>query len=80
VRSLSRQTAAVLDDVERTRLPLLVLRRGRPVAALVAVGGDLRIREVPARDGRTSLTYAAALLSMWSDTDEQTPAPPTAAD
>jgi prevent-host-death family protein len=37
---LARQTAAMLDEVERTRRPILVFRNGRPVAALVALDQD----------------------------------------
>ena len=39
-RDLARQTAAILDEVERTRRPILVFRRGKPVAALVAIDED----------------------------------------
>ena len=39
-RDLGRQTADVLDEVERTRRPMLVLRNGKPVAALVALDED----------------------------------------
>lgn len=36
-RDLGRRTADVLDEVERTGRPALVIRNGRPVAALVPV-------------------------------------------
>lgn len=36
-RDLGRHTADVLDEVERTRRPALVVRNGRPVAALVPI-------------------------------------------
>ena len=31
---------AVLDEVERTGLPVVVTKRGRPVAQVVPLGGD----------------------------------------
>jgi prevent-host-death family protein len=37
---LARQTAEMVDQVERTRRPILVFRNGRPVAALVALDQD----------------------------------------
>lgn len=36
-RDLARKTADVLDEVEKTGRPTLVVRNGRPVAALVAI-------------------------------------------
>lgn len=36
-RDLARRTADILDDVEKTGRPALVVRNGRPVAALVAI-------------------------------------------
>jgi|1185.fasta_scaffold648468_1 prevent-host-death family protein len=36
-RDLGRKTADVLDEVEQTGRPTLVVRNGRPVAALVPV-------------------------------------------
>ncbi|MHB8717935.1 MAG: type II toxin-antitoxin system prevent-host-death family antitoxin [Candidatus Dormibacteria bacterium] len=39
-RDLARQTATILDEVERTRRPMLVFRNGKPVAALVALDED----------------------------------------
>ena len=39
-RDLARQTAEMLDELERTRRPILVFRNGRPVAALVAIDED----------------------------------------
>jgi prevent-host-death family protein len=36
-RDLARKTDEVLDEVERTGRPTLVMRNGRPVAALVAI-------------------------------------------
>ncbi len=36
-RDLARNTADVLDEVEKTGHPTLVIRNGRPVAALVAI-------------------------------------------
>ena len=39
-RDLARQTSDVLDEVERTRRPMLVLRNGKPAAALVALDED----------------------------------------
>ncbi len=39
-RDLARQTADILDEVERTRRPMLVFRNGKPVAALVAIDED----------------------------------------
>jgi antitoxin (DNA-binding transcriptional repressor) of toxin-antitoxin stability system len=37
---LGRLTAEMLDEVQRTRRPMLVFRNGRPVAALVALDED----------------------------------------
>jgi antitoxin (DNA-binding transcriptional repressor) of toxin-antitoxin stability system len=39
-RDLSRRTASILDEVTATGRPWLVLRRGQPVAALVAIDPD----------------------------------------
>lgn len=39
-RDLGRRTAKMLDQVERTRRPILIFRSGRPVAALVALDED----------------------------------------
>ena len=36
-RDLARKTADVLDDVEKSGRPALVVRNGRPVAALVPI-------------------------------------------
>lgn len=36
-RDLARKTADILDEVEKTGRPALVVRNGRPVAALVAI-------------------------------------------
>jgi type IV pilus assembly protein PilB len=40
VRELGRNTAAILDEVEESHRPALVVRNGRPVAALVALDAD----------------------------------------
>ena len=37
VRQLSRNTSRVIGDVTKTRRPALIMRSGKPVAALVAV-------------------------------------------
>ena len=39
-RDLSRRTASILDEVAASGRPWLVLRRGQPVAALVAIDPD----------------------------------------
>lgn len=39
-RELGRRTAEMLDEVERTRRPVVLFRNGRPVAALVALDED----------------------------------------
>jgi prevent-host-death family protein len=39
-RELGRRTAEMLDEVERTRRPMVLFRNGRPVAALVALDED----------------------------------------
>ncbi|MGH7883007.1 MAG: type II toxin-antitoxin system prevent-host-death family antitoxin [Candidatus Dormibacteraceae bacterium] len=40
VRDLSRNTTRVVDEVTRSGKPTLVTIRGRPVAALVAIGEE----------------------------------------
>jgi antitoxin (DNA-binding transcriptional repressor) of toxin-antitoxin stability system len=49
---LARQTAEMLDELERTRRPILVFRNGRAVAALVAIDrdklGDFTLANAPA--------------------------------
>lgn len=39
IRQLSRNTSRVVGDVARTRKPALIMRSGKPVAALLAVDG-----------------------------------------
>lgn len=37
---LARRTSRVIDDVLRTNRPTIITRRGRPVAAMVAIDSD----------------------------------------
>ncbi|TMF12972.1 MAG: type II toxin-antitoxin system Phd/YefM family antitoxin [Chloroflexi bacterium] len=59
---LARQTAEMLDQVERTRRPILVFRNGRPVAALVAVDKD--------KLGDYVLANAPAFVASLDETDD----------
>lgn len=40
LRTLSRETRKVIEQLEESREPVLILRRGKPIAALVAVDGE----------------------------------------
>src|SRR4051794_528582 len=40
LRKLSRETREVIERLEESREPVLIVRRGKPIAALVAVDGE----------------------------------------
>ena len=40
LRKLSRETREVIEQLEESREPVLIVRRGKPIAALIAVDGE----------------------------------------
>jgi prevent-host-death family protein len=62
-RELGRRTAEMLDEVERTRRPMVLFRNGRPVAALVALDED--------KLGDYILANAPAFVASLNQADEE---------
>jgi PHD/YefM family antitoxin component YafN of YafNO toxin-antitoxin module len=40
VRELAKHTSAIINDIEQTKEPALITRRGQPVAYMLAVDSD----------------------------------------
>jgi antitoxin (DNA-binding transcriptional repressor) of toxin-antitoxin stability system len=62
VRKLSRDTASVIDTLEATGEPVLVVRKGKPVAALTAIDAE-RVEDI-------ALSSAPEFVNILAKADE----------